>query len=133
MTTPTIAELAAKPRYVVSFGRAHRCRRGRRRTNYSSVRYFPSAQSFAKALRADGWDVTIERRSDITSGTKSGRVYVKSPEDFFWTYFRAEKDGHVFVRDNSDYRLGWLFEKILEHYGYTINRATGCYELQTNQ
>ena len=126
MSTPTIAELAAKPRYVVSSG----LRRGRRRVRYSSVRYFPSVQSFAKALRADGWAVTIERRRDITAGIKSGRIYLHGPEDFFWTYFRAEKNGHVFARDTSGYRLGWIFEKILEHYGYTINRETGCYELQ---
>jgi hypothetical protein len=131
MNALTIAELSAKPRYVRSRGRPRG--RGCRGINYSSVRYFPSAQSFATALRADGWNVTIERRRDITAGVKSGRVYVKDPEDFFWTYFRAEKDGHVFVRDTSGYRLGWLFEKILEHYGYAINRETGRYELESDQ
>lgn len=126
MNTPTIADLAAKPRYVVSSG----LRRGRRRrTRCASVRYFPSVQSIAKALRADGWDVTIERRRDITAGIKSGRIYLRGPEDFFWTYFRAEKDGNVFERDSSGYRMGWVLEKIFEHYGYAINRQTGCYEL----
>lgn len=130
MSAPTIAELAAKPRYVVSLG----LRRGRRRrTRCASVRYFPSVQSIAKALRADGWDVTIERRMDITAGIKSGRIYLSGPEEFFWTYFRAEKDGHIFERDSSGYRMGWVLEKIFEHYGYVINRETGCYELQTNQ
>ncbi len=126
MKAPTIASLAAKPYYFRSSASGRRT--GRRR-NRSGIRGYPSVQAFASALRADGWDVTLERRADVTAGRKSGRVYITDPRDFFWTYFRAEKRGVVFERECSSVKLGWVFHDILLHYRYRLNADTGRYEL----
>jgi hypothetical protein len=129
MKTPTIADLAAKPYYFRSSawnGKAGR----RHRRNKSGVRGYPSVQAFAKALCADGWNVTLERRADMTDGRKCGRIYITDPQDFFWTYFRAEKGDVVFQRECSSIKFGWVFHDILRHYGYCINADTNRYELE---
>jgi hypothetical protein len=123
MKTPTIADLSTKPYYVRAC-----IKRGRR--NKSGLRGFPSVRAMANALMADGWEVTLERRSDVTAGTKSGRIYITDPQDFFWTYFRAQKGGIVFERDCSSLKFSWVCQDIFRHYGYRVNVDTGHYELE---
>jgi hypothetical protein len=72
----------------------------------------------ATFLKANGWNVIVEKRTYTGPGRKKGRIFTQSPGQTQFTYLNARKGKHVVCRGYPDTTLRSLNSSILAKYGY---------------